>query len=689
MVSLASRLRWSNIRPPSLNLGPAAAPANVTNRMSCPQPPVPGGSSAQLTHTDSSPRREGPFMALDRNSGPVDTTGENEETLWHGSPVFDAGFWYAKGGMDLVRTKHTALHSTVEALFIAGNSSEPDLHCCCLELEWPRVRVIEIECNVCSVESDPQVTRWLGIVQKRTLFPLANMYRLRTRWAGCTEVFEHRLEEDFGNGFEKRLALLGHLPPHIRNSEAEMRFLKYRLLFLADVSFEMTTMERSNPGTLTMYTYIVYLLKTDIFRPEFVEFADAQPKNMHRILDTIKENAHQLTYDKMRAGTSGAALQTSLKRLRFDMHSMVDGRHTIPFCAIHFPGLESLTVSHTPDFRNGRDTPMNLGVLFSHTWLNLVELQLPFVSNQYAAILHKKCPSLQYLHICPQPRYERWTEYSQDFSPSGLHQLATQWSNLRQLVVKFAFRQALPAQLDLADHGMQSPTPPSPRMSFSAPRTSLFANRSSVSNNMPALLDAPTAPGAKGQLPGPLLCKTFSINPPNTSLQVLRVPYLQIPFAAALAMLANVPQLRIFEYASFLVDPEHQLTSQKSTLRRRIGATVDPQLSALSADPDIRQRLKEMKHPLQSMVVHEACNSRYISTSWIKGINSFSSLESVTLVATSQGDISMAVRVRQFCATNNAIFAVEIDDQSHAHQTCVDFASSWEKTGKLMWNAML
>ncbi|KAJ2824553.1 hypothetical protein GGI24_003375, partial [Coemansia furcata] len=339
---------------------------------------------------------------------------------------------------------HTDLYSTVEALLFERSKDESDWLWECLALVWPNVHTIDISCDICNVEADPTALRWLCMAQDRTLFPRAQLYRLTARWAGCTEVFEHPLWGDIDADLGRRLSLLGHLPPHIYNLAQEMRFYKYRAMFLVGVEFEMSEMAKAESGALAMYVYITYLLKTDIFAPRYIVFTGAQPRHLQTILSKIAENAHRLTYDRMRVTTNNLALQFSLKRLCLNLHSMTEGRYTTPFCAAHFPQLESLVVSHSPDFKGGQeDDPMDLGVLFRLPWPRLVDLQLPFISDDYARTLRDKCPSLQYLHVCPEPRYERWTAYSQTYTPNGLHTLANQWRTMRQLSVSYAFRQGL------------------------------------------------------------------------------------------------------------------------------------------------------------------------------------------------------------------------------------------------------
>ncbi|KAJ1905908.1 hypothetical protein LPJ81_001663, partial [Coemansia sp. IMI 209127] len=270
--------------------------------------------------------------------------------------------------MELVRKKHSDTYFTVEALVIACLPAiEADCSWVfdCLSLGWPSVRVIEIESDVYNVESDSQTIQWLCVVQDNILFPRAQTYRLKVHWAGCTEIFEHPLAENLSRTIAKRLALIDRLPPHIRDSESEMRFCKYRLLFLVGVTFRMGEMARSEQGALAMYTYLTYIFKTDIFEPRSIELVDAQPQHIQTILDTINKNAGQLAYSDMRTVTANAALQSSLKHIHLDLHSMNESCNSLPFCAAHFPKLESLIISHSPDFKSEYSNQMSLGVLFS------------------------------------------------------------------------------------------------------------------------------------------------------------------------------------------------------------------------------------------------------------------------------------------------------------------------------------
>ncbi|KAJ2747822.1 hypothetical protein GGI20_000117 [Coemansia sp. BCRC 34301] len=610
-----------------------------------------------------------------------------DEARWYGSPIFDASYWHTKGGMPLVRAMHADLCATAEALVIEGSREESDWLWECLALVWPNVDTIDISCDACNVEAEPTVLQWLCMTQDRTLFPRAQLYRLTSRWAGCTEVFEHSLRDDLDKDLDRRLSLLSHLPPYIYGSSQEMRFYKYRAMFLVGVEFEMSEMAKTESGALAMYTYLTYLLKTDVFAPCYIALTGTQPRHMQTILSKIAENTQRLTYDLMRVTTSNLALQFSLKRLCLNLHSMTEGRHTTPFCAAHFPQLESLVISHSPDFKGGRDDPMNLGVLFRLPWPRLVDLQLPFISDEYARILRDKCPSLQFLHVHPEPRYERWTAYSQTFTPTGLYMLASQWRTMRQLSVRYAFRQGLQSQ----DPGGVAPASPS-RLSFSGSRMSTFSSRGSSGGGALSPLSTESFSTAaitssKGQLPGPWGCDSFPISMWSSRLRTLRLPYLQLPFAAGLALLADAPQLQILEFTPTLRDAEPPTPGIASTLRRRVIQPTMPPLNAPFADAEVVRHIQAMRHPLQSLILHEACSTRYISSSWIEVISALVHLPAVTFVATKQDDIAVAARLAQFCSRNNAGFGVEIDDQSRSHQTCLDFTTSWEKSGKLLWSS--
>ncbi|KAJ2498781.1 hypothetical protein GGH96_004065 [Coemansia sp. RSA 1972] len=525
-----------------------------------------------------------------------ETASGGGEALWHGAPVFDASYWHSKGGMDLVREKHREMHASVEALTILCSGGDSNWHLESMALFWPRVQVVDIEYNTREVQPDTLALQWLCAAQDCAMFPQAQLYRLTARWAGCTEVFEHPLCSAFGSDLATRLALLDRLPPLAGDQELEMRFYKYRVLFLTAVSFAMGAMAKTAAGSRAMEAYITYLFKTDIFAPTSIELTDAQPQHLQSVLTAINANTHNISYDKMRATTSTAALQSSLRRICFDMHNMASGRDRIIFCAVHFPKLESLIVRHSPDFRLLHDDTMNLGVLFSLRWPNLVELQLPFISDQYAKTLQSKCPALRFLFVLPESRYERWTAYSQSFTPEGLHGLATHWPTMQQL---------------------------------------------------------------------------------HRNLCVLRMPYLQLPFSVALAMLVDVPQLLILEFTPLLRDPVVPLQGLASTLRRRVSILPSPQLNAPFADSKVVYQLGTAKHPLESMVLHDACTTRYITTSWIQIMNTFLQLSAVSFVATSQDDVTIGSRIKLFCSRNDAAFDVDIDDQSRAFQTRIDFTNSW------------
>ncbi|KAJ2795688.1 hypothetical protein H4R20_005796, partial [Coemansia guatemalensis] len=620
-------------------------------------------------------------LAAGADDGLDGTASSEGETLWHGAPVFDAGYWHEKGGMELVQEKYRELATKAEALVVVCTSTEADWHSECLALRWPAVRVVDIDYSSDAAQPEQRALRWLQMAQDRAHFPQAHMYRLTARWAGCVEVFEHPLQRKLDGGLAERLALVDRLPLHSGNQVLERRFHQYRALFLAGVTFAMGAMTRTDAGTRAMLAYLTLLLKTDIFAPAAVELVDVQPEHLHAVLTAINANTQRLTYDHMRISTGAAALQSSLRRLRLEMRNMVDGRQRIIFCAAHFPCLEALVLDHSPDFRLLHEDPMDLGVLFSLPWRCLVELRLPFISDQLARALPRKCPALRFLRVLPAPRYERWPAYSRGFSPDGLYTLASQWPALRQLVVRHAFRQAPPAP-----HAPVSPSPslllsPS-RLSFSASRLGTLKGRTAPE---PLSVEPPSPAPTTDVLPGPGLRDSFSIRPKNVNLRVLRMPYLELRFAVALLLLLDAPQLAVLEFSPVLDCSPPPQSRISTTLRRRVSMSPAsaPQLNAPFADADVVYRLGASKHPLEDLVIHRACSTRYITCSWIQIMNSLPQLAAVTFVATGQEDAAIATRVKLFCARNDAAFAVEIDDQSHAHQTCLDFADSWGGVGAL------
>ncbi|KAJ2602759.1 hypothetical protein EV177_006770 [Coemansia sp. RSA 1804] len=439
--------------------------------------------------------------------------------------------------MELVRKIHADTRFTAEALVITCFSTLEPGHSWvqdCLSLGWPGVYVVEIESNVCNVESDAQAIGWLRAVQDTLLFPVAQIYRLKVHWAGCTEVFEHPLSEELSRTLVKRNI--------------------------------MSAMSRSEQGAVAMYTYLTYIFKSDIFEPRFVELIDAQPRHIQTILDTINKNASHLVYSDMRAITSNAGLQSSLRHICLDMHNMNDSRFSLPFCSAHFPKLGSLVINHSPDFKS--DNP------------NI----MPTLNQQHS-------------------HFQRGQ--NEDGEVQGI--------------------------------------------------------------------------------PGPMSLDSFTIFPKNRNMRVLRMPYLQIPFSVGLALLKDIPQLQILEFAPVLKHIEPKSPSITSTLRRRVSASLSPQFNAPFADSDVVYHLKSTKHPLKDMILHGACTTRFISTSWIEVMNSLVELATVTFIAVSPDDIAAADRVAAFCARNGARFGIEIDNRSRRHQTCLDFASSWGKMGDLLW----
>ncbi|KAJ2077904.1 hypothetical protein H4R24_004840 [Coemansia sp. RSA 988] len=666
MVTLSARLRRTSLPPLSHH-----SPQRSQNTPSYHARLAAGGGSSSGVPAS--------VLTADADDRFDEIASSESEALWHGAPVFDAGYWHEKGGMELVREKHRALETKAEALVLVCNNTEADWHSKCLALRWPGVRVVDIDYSSDAAQPEQKALRWLQMAQDRTRFPQAHMYRLTAHWAGCVEVFEHPLQRELDGELAERLVLVDRLPLLDGNQAVERRFHQYRALFLVGVTFAMGELARTDAGMRTMLAYLTLLLKTDVFAPAAVVLADVQPEHLHAVLTAINANTQRLAYDHMRINTGAAALQSSLRYLRLDMRNMADGRRRIIFCAAHFPRLEALVLDHSPDFRLLHEDPMDLGVLFSLPWRCLVELRLPFISDQLAHALLRKCPALRFLCVLPAPRYERWPAYSHGFSPDGLHALASQWPALRQLVVRHAFRHAPPApHTPVAPSQLLSPS----RLSFSGSRLGTLKSRTAPESLLAESTSTTPKPDA---LPGPCVRDSFEICPKNMHLRVLRMPYLELLFTKALQLLLDLPQLAVLEFSPVLDSPPPPQTRISTTLRRRVSMSPAPapQLNAPFADTDVVYRLGASKHPLEDMVVHRACSTRYITCSWIQIMNSLPQLAAVTFVAAGQEDVAIANRVKLFCARNDAAFAVGIEDQSHAYQTCLDFADSWGRVGTL------
>lgn len=693
MLSFGSKLRRRPFIPPAIS---TSAPTAAETTKHYAEPTLsPKRASTQSNYSTASLSLYSPSL----------TNTDLADALWYTSPVFDATYWYRHGGIDKVRQTHSLVHTTAEALLVSTSADE-DLGWVyqCLLLGWPSVTVIDVVYNNRNVESSNDTRQWLRTVLDLKLFPQANMYRLTTHWSGCTEVFEHPLQGTLDSSLLQRLALLDRLPSHIAGSSHEMHFYRYRALFLVGVSFEMGYMETSGPLSRFLYTYIAYLLKTDIFSPQSIQFTDAQPRHMQGILHAIDVNSYKLTYDQLRVAhdivnnSNNISFNNTLKRLRLDMHNMVDSQFSIPFSAAQFPVLESLVLTHSPDFKGTRNgTPiMDLGDLFRHPWQHLVELQLPFISDSYASQLYGNCPGLRILYICPESRYERWPEYSQPFTINGLYSLVSQWPTiLRQLVVNYAFRCPVLHRNSATDvHPPESLTGttttqyrnPSALSRVSTARSRLSLGESSGNKSpLSPIMERKTA--INREIPGFQYSDTFHASLHTSNLSVLRLPYLQLPFTACFDILAKAPHLSILEFAPVLKEAQQTARARISaTLRRRSTILAPPSqtMSTPFSTPDTVTRLVKMNHLLEELILHGPCTSQYLSPGWIEVLNLLTRLSRVTFVATSHEDVNMADRVSKFCSRNNASFDVVAEDQCNAYHTRVDFAESWSKSSQLL-----
>ncbi|KAJ1894002.1 hypothetical protein LPJ71_007070, partial [Coemansia sp. S17] len=71
-------------------------------------------------------------------------------------------------------------------------------------------------------------------------------------------------------------------------------------------------------------------------------------------------------------------------------------------------------------------------------------------------------------------------------------------------------------------------------------------------------------------------------------------------------LLADAPQLQILEFAPIIRDPEPATPGIATTLRRRIIQPTTLPLNAPFGDPDVVRQIRNARHPLQSLILHDA-----------------------------------------------------------------------------------
>ncbi|KAJ2361058.1 hypothetical protein IW150_007335, partial [Coemansia sp. RSA 2607] len=94
--------------------------------------------------------------------------------------------------------------------------------------------------------------------------------------------------------------------------------------------------------------------------------------------------------------------------------------------------------------------------LWETRWAALKRLQLPFLSDQHAALVVKFMPALEILSVVPAAGFEGGAEYPDQLGASTVVKLATQMAQLRHMEVRSALRLRGKRPFNMADQVSQA-----------------------------------------------------------------------------------------------------------------------------------------------------------------------------------------------------------------------------------------
>ncbi|KAJ1881315.1 hypothetical protein LPJ57_001688 [Coemansia sp. RSA 486] len=371
-------------------------------------------------------------------------------------PVFEVGYWMNFGSFSSVRQQHDQYKDHVKILSVWNLPVESAYGgdvAACLSLGWPKVTHVSLEYSTWEPEPNKYSIAWHRILCESEAFPKLVDYRVWQMLPARLEVFSiHK----FRTAQERNQAtdIIAQVPELLAPTAAVQQFYEHRCRYLEHVVMSMDSMNKAE--TYTKYKYLTLALATPVLAPRTLTVVNCRLKHIRAILNCIDRNALGLPTTPLQYQPGRLELGQGLQHLHLKMTSMYDELTGLPISAARFPTLTSLIIEHSPALENSLPDGEKFGQLWDTRWASMKRLQLPFFSDQHAALLIKFMPNLEILSVIPAPGFEAGDEYPDVLGAGTLVKLATQMSTLRHLEVRSALRFSGKRPYNLADQVSQA-----------------------------------------------------------------------------------------------------------------------------------------------------------------------------------------------------------------------------------------
>ncbi|KAJ2801940.1 hypothetical protein H4R20_003475 [Coemansia guatemalensis] len=367
------------------------------------------------------------------------------------APVFEVGYWMNFGNFSSVRQQHEAYKDHVRTLSVWNLPVESAYGAdvaACLNLGWPNVTHVSLEYSTWEPEPNRYSISWHKILCDSPAFPNLIDYRVWQMLPARLEVFSiHK----FKTVQERNQAtdIIAQVPDLLAPTPAVQQFYEHRCRYLEHVVMSMDSMNKAE--TYTKYKYLALVLATPVMAPRTLTIVNSRLKHIRAILNCIDRNALGLPTTQLQYQPGKLELGRGLQHLHLKMTSLYDELTGLPISAARFPDLTSLIIEHSPALDNSLPDGEKFGQLWEMRWASMKRLQLPFFSDQHAALLIKFMPNLEILSIMPAVGFESGDEYPDALSVSTLIKLATQLQMLRHLEVRSMLRFKTKKPINLGD----------------------------------------------------------------------------------------------------------------------------------------------------------------------------------------------------------------------------------------------
>ncbi|KAJ2156104.1 hypothetical protein GGF46_005408 [Coemansia sp. RSA 552] len=371
-------------------------------------------------------------------------------------PVFEVGYWMNFGNFSSVRQQHERYKDQVRTLNVWNLPVESAYGAdvaTCLTLGWPSVTHVSLEYSTWEPEPNKYSIAWHKILCESAALPKLVDYRVWQMLPARLEVFSiHK----FKTVQERNQAtdLIAQVPDLLAPTPAVQQFYEHRCRYLEHVVMSMDSMNKAE--TYTKYKYLTLVLATPVMAPRTLTIVNCRLKHIRAILNCIDRNALGLPTMQLQYQPGKLELGKGLQHLHLKMTSMYDELTGLPISSARFPDVSSLIIEHSPALDNSLPDGERFGQLWEMRWASMKRLQLPFFSDQHAALLIKFMPNLEILSIMPAVGFEAGDEYPDALSATTIVKLTTQLQMLRHIEIRSMLRFKTKKPINLGDQFAQA-----------------------------------------------------------------------------------------------------------------------------------------------------------------------------------------------------------------------------------------